>query len=147
MSAQRSDGDEPKTPRRPDSQQLVRQWALLRLLSDAKEPYSVKQLSEQLGASKATVERDIATLERDFALIDEQVGKQKKVYKIDHKIRALGEPRRFILRALARPNSKHSIVARGLRDDAFDSGRFDPSNRREYIPLLLARKRHERIIE
>ena len=75
--------------RRPDSQQLVRQWALLRLLADATEAYSVKQLAEQLGTSKATIERDLATLERDFALVEETVGKQKKAYRIDHKIRAL----------------------------------------------------------
>ena len=75
--------------RRPDSQQLVRQWALLRLLADAAEAYSVKQLADQLGTSKATIERDLATLERDFALVEETVGKQKKTYRIDHKIRAL----------------------------------------------------------
>ncbi|MBA3395881.1 MAG: transcriptional regulator [Deltaproteobacteria bacterium] len=75
--------------RRPDSQQLVRQWALLRLLADASEPYGVKQLADQLGVSKATIERDLATLERDFAVIEESVGKQKKAYRIDQKIRAL----------------------------------------------------------
>lgn len=75
--------------RRPDSQQLVRQWTLLRLLADAPQSYSVKQLAEQLGTSKATVERDLATLDRDFALVEEQVGKQKKVYRLDHKVRAL----------------------------------------------------------
>lgn len=75
--------------RRPDSQQLIRQWALLRLLSDATEPYGTKQLAEQLGVSKATIERDLATLEHDFALVEEQVGKQKKVYRIDQRIRAL----------------------------------------------------------
>jgi predicted DNA-binding transcriptional regulator YafY len=75
--------------RRPDSQQLVRQWALLRLLADATDAYSVKQLAEQLATSKATVERDLATLERDFALVEESIGKQKKAYRIDHKIRAL----------------------------------------------------------
>lgn len=75
--------------RRPDSQQLVRQWALLRLLADAADGWSVKDLAEQLGASKATIERDLATLERDFAIIEESVGKQKKVYSIDRKIRAL----------------------------------------------------------
>lgn len=75
--------------RRPDSQQLVRQWALLRLLADASDGWSVKELAEQLGASKATIERDLATLERDFAIVEESVGKQKKVYRIDHKIRAL----------------------------------------------------------
>jgi predicted DNA-binding transcriptional regulator YafY len=75
--------------RRPDSQQLVRQWALLRLLSESPRAWSVKELSEQLGTSKATIERDLATLERDFAVVEESSGKQKKVYKIDHKIRAL----------------------------------------------------------
>lgn len=75
--------------RRPDSQQLVRQWAVLRLLADATEPYSVKQLADQLGVSKATIERDIATLERDFAVIEEQAGRQKKTYRIDQKVRAL----------------------------------------------------------
>lgn len=75
--------------RRPDSQQLVRQWALLRLLADATEPYGVKQLADQLGASKATIERDLATLERDFAIVEESAGKQKKVYRIEQKIRAL----------------------------------------------------------
>ena len=75
--------------RRPDSQQLVRQWALLRLLADATEAYSVKDLADQLNTSKATIERDLATLEHDFALVEESVGKQKKAYRIDHKIRAL----------------------------------------------------------
>ncbi len=79
----------PEASRRPDSQQLIRQWALLRLLSDATQPYSVKQLAEQLGVSKATIERDLATLERDFAVIEESAGKQKKTYRIDQKIRAL----------------------------------------------------------
>lgn len=79
-----------ETPaRRPDSQQLVRQWALLRLLADATEPLTVKHLAEQLGVSKVTIERDLATLERDFALVEESLGKQKKAYRIDQKIRAL----------------------------------------------------------
>jgi predicted DNA-binding transcriptional regulator YafY len=75
--------------RRPDSQQLIRQWAMLRLLSDATEPYSVKQLAEQLHTSKATIERDLATLERDFALIEEQAGKQKKVYRLTQTVKEL----------------------------------------------------------
>lgn len=75
--------------RRPDSQQLVRQWAVLRLLADATEPYGVKRLADQLGVSKATIERDLATLERDFAVVEESIGKQKKAYRIDHKIKAL----------------------------------------------------------
>jgi predicted DNA-binding transcriptional regulator YafY len=75
--------------RQADSQQLVRQWALLRLLAESGRAFGVKELSEQLQVSKATVQRDLATLERDFALIEESVGKQKKVWKIDQKIRAL----------------------------------------------------------
>jgi predicted DNA-binding transcriptional regulator YafY len=75
--------------RRPDSQQLVRQWALLRLLADATEPFGVRALADQLNVSKATIERDLSTLERDFSLVEESVGKQKKAYRIDHKIRAL----------------------------------------------------------
>ena len=80
---------EPSSNRRPDSQQLIRQWALLRLLSESPGPYSVKQLAEQLNTSKATIERDLATLERDFAIIEESAGKQKKLYRVDEKIRAL----------------------------------------------------------
>ena len=75
--------------RRQDSQQLTRQWALLRLLADTAEGYSVKELADQLGATKPTIERDIATLTRDFSLIDEPVGKQKKLYRLTEKVRVL----------------------------------------------------------
>ena len=47
------------------------------------------QLADQLSTSKATVERDLATLEQTFALIEEPAGKQKKLYRIDKKVRAL----------------------------------------------------------
>lgn len=62
---------------------------MLRLLSEAKQPYGVKELAEQLAVSKDTVERDLATFARDFALVEESKGKQKKVYRIDVEIRAL----------------------------------------------------------
>ena len=75
--------------RRADSEQLVRQWAILRLLSNTPRGYSVKELAEQLRATKSTVQRDLATLGRDFALLDERVGAQKRVYRIDAQIRAL----------------------------------------------------------
>lgn len=75
--------------RRADSQQLVRQWALLRLLSASGRAWAVKELAEQLAVSKATVQRDLATLERDFALVEEEAGRQKKVYRIDESVRAL----------------------------------------------------------
>jgi len=75
--------------RRQDSQQLVRQWALLRLLAESGRSWSVKDLAEQVGTSKATIQRDLATLGQEFALVEEEVGKQKKTYRIDQKIRAL----------------------------------------------------------
>jgi hypothetical protein len=75
--------------RRQDSQQLVRQWALLRLLSSANRAWSVKELAEQLRVTKSTIDRDLATLEQTFALVEEAAGKQKKLYRIDEKIRAL----------------------------------------------------------
>ena len=62
---------------------------MLRLLSEANHPFSVKELAEQLKVSKATVERDLATFAKEFTLVDESAGKQKKVYRIDKNIRAL----------------------------------------------------------
>lgn len=81
--------DRDREARRADSAQLVRQWAILRLLADSGRAFSVKELADQLGASKATIQRDLATLEKDFALIEEAAGKQKLLYRIDQKIRAL----------------------------------------------------------
>lgn len=75
--------------RRTDSQQLVRQWAILKLLANSKRSFSVKDLADQLGGSKSTIQRDLATLEQHFALIDEDAGKQKKTFRIDEQIRAL----------------------------------------------------------
>ena len=69
--------------RRPDSAQLRRQWALLRLLSSAGRWYTVKELANQLDCSKSTIERDLATLEAVFPLVEERVGKQKRKYRID----------------------------------------------------------------
>jgi len=75
--------------RRQESQQLVRQWALLRLLCETDEGLSVKDLADKFGVSKPTIERDIATLQHDFAILDEEAGKQKRLYRIDQQIRAL----------------------------------------------------------
>lgn len=49
----------------------------------------MKELAEQLAVSKATVQRDLATLEREFALVEEAVGTQKRAYRIDGDVRAL----------------------------------------------------------
>src|SRR5687767_5520322 len=84
MSASEGSGQ-----RRADSAQLVRQWAILRLLADSGRAFSVKELAEQLQSTKSTIQRDLATLEQEFALVEEQVGKQKKVYRINQQIRAL----------------------------------------------------------
>jgi predicted DNA-binding transcriptional regulator YafY len=96
--------------RRPDSRQLVRQWTVLRLLADATEPYTVKKLADQLHVSKATIERDLATLEHDFALVEESLGKQKKAYRIDHTIRAL-ESIRFGTTELLAIYTAHAALA------------------------------------
>lgn len=67
----------------------MRQWAVLRLLCSTDDGLSVKELADQLRVTKPTIERDLAMLQRNFAIVEEQVGKQKKVYRIDRQIRAL----------------------------------------------------------
>lgn len=79
----------PIASRRPDSKQLARQWAVLRLLADSGREFTVKELADQLVTSKSTIQRDLATLDQEFGLIEEQVGKQKKTYRIDQTIKAL----------------------------------------------------------
>lgn len=49
----------------------------------------MKELADQLEVSKATVQRDLATLGQDFALVDEVAGQQKRRYRIDQNVRAL----------------------------------------------------------
>jgi predicted DNA-binding transcriptional regulator YafY len=79
----------------------VRQWAILRLLADSGRSFAVRDLAEQLGASKSTIQRDLATLEREFALVVEEDGKQKKRYAIDQHIRALDSIQFTVLELLA----------------------------------------------
>jgi len=61
----------------------------LRLLSEAGRAFSVKELSDQVGCSKSTVERDLATIGSLFALVEEEAGKVKRRYRIAQRIRAL----------------------------------------------------------
>jgi predicted DNA-binding transcriptional regulator YafY len=82
-------GDRDPRARRTDSQQLARQWALLRLLSESGRAWAVKDLAEQLGCSKPTIERDLDTLEHEFALVEEQAGKQKKLWRIDRRVEGI----------------------------------------------------------
>lgn len=74
--------------RRGDSAQLVRQWAILRILSAGRD-FGVKELADQFDVSKSTIKRDLETLEQEFALIEEKAGAQKRVYKIDGRVKAL----------------------------------------------------------
>ena len=67
----------------------MRQWRLLRELWRKVDGVSVKELAEQLQTTKPTIERDIATLERVFPIIEESAGKQKKRYRIDRRFREL----------------------------------------------------------
>lgn len=89
------------TERHADSIQLARQWSILRLLSQPGRTYSVKELSEQLGASKSSIERDLATLERNFALVEEAEGKQKRRYRIDDRVKAIESIRFSLMELLA----------------------------------------------
>jgi predicted DNA-binding transcriptional regulator YafY len=67
----------------------MRQWRLLRLLWRTAGGLSVKELADQLVVSKATIERDLATLRELFAIVDELEGKQKKLYRINRRFREL----------------------------------------------------------
>lgn len=68
--------------RHPDSTQLRRQWSLLRLLAGSGRSFKVKELAEQLGCSKSTIQRDLATLEGLFAVVEEQAGTQVRRYRV-----------------------------------------------------------------
>ncbi len=54
--------------RRQDSTQLRRQWKLLRLLWGSRVGKTALELSRELDTSKSTIERDLATLQQDFAI-------------------------------------------------------------------------------
>lgn len=66
--------------RSTSSVRLVRQWALLRLLE--KRAYSVRELAEELEASKSSIQRDITMLQEHFMIVAESVGQQKRVYRL-----------------------------------------------------------------
>ena len=69
--------------------QLRRQWALLRLLVDTEEGLTVRELAEQLQASKPTIQRDLVALGQTFAVVEVTAGKQRRTYRIDETVRAL----------------------------------------------------------
>ena len=77
------------TDRHADSTQLSRQWSLLRVLSGSNRSYTVKELADQLKTSKSTIERDLATLEQVFHVVEEADGKQKKKFRIAQRVREL----------------------------------------------------------
>lgn len=110
----------PPATRRADSQQLVRQWALLRLLGASTTGRSVKELAEQLRSTKATIARDLATLERDFAIVEEARGKQKRMYKLVDEVQALTSLRLGVselLAVYAALASMHGTAGSPLHDD------------------------------
>lgn len=78
-----------QTDRHADSTQLARQWALIRVLSGSNRAFTVKELADQLSTSKSTIERDLATIETQFSLVEDADGKQKKRYRIAPQVRAL----------------------------------------------------------
>lgn len=67
--------------RRRDSTQLARQWRLIRLLSGPRA-WTTRELARALGASKSTIERDLATIEQLFPLVEEADGKQRRRYAL-----------------------------------------------------------------
>lgn len=75
--------------RRSDSQQLLRQWAVLRLLSETASALSTKQIADKLGVAKSKIERDLAALKTLFPIAVESSGKQKKLYRLDQRLREL----------------------------------------------------------
>ena len=70
-----------KSPRRASSSQLARQWAMLRLLEN--RAYCVRELAEQLGVSKSSVQRDITTLQEHFMITATSVNQQKRLYRLE----------------------------------------------------------------
>lgn len=106
--------------RRPDSRQLARQWTILRLLADSGRSFTVKELADQLGTSKTTIQRDLATLESEFALVEEQVGTQTRAYRIDGHIRTLDTVTFGVTELLAlhaAESSLRSLAGTPIHDD------------------------------
>jgi predicted DNA-binding transcriptional regulator YafY len=62
------------------SAQLTRQWAILQLLK--RREYSIRELADELGTSKSSVQRDITTLQEHFMIVALPVGQQKRVYRL-----------------------------------------------------------------
>ena len=73
---------------RPQTQ-VRRQWALLRLLTATRDGLTVRELAEQLQTTKPTIQRDLDALSAGFAIEEVEVGKQRRVYRIDETVRAL----------------------------------------------------------
>ena len=57
-----------------DSQQLLRQWTLLRLLSARRQGATLRELADETGVSQKTVGRDLALLRRLAFPVEEVVG-------------------------------------------------------------------------
>jgi predicted DNA-binding transcriptional regulator YafY len=74
------------------SEQLTRQWGILRVLHDHKDGVGVKELADRFGVSKQTAGRDLDDLTNaGFAVEQQAAGKQKQLFKLADGVRHLAE--------------------------------------------------------
>ena len=109
------DGQVQRRARHLDSTQLVRQWALLGLLSRSGRSLSIKELADQLQTSKSSIERDLATLEQHFALLEEAEGSQRRRYRIDREA-PLVKSLRFTVMELLALEAADALMGASLGD-------------------------------
>lgn len=64
-----------------NASQLARQWGILRMLES--RAYSIRELAQTLGASKASIQRDLDTLQHHFMIVATSAGAQKRVYRLE----------------------------------------------------------------
>lgn len=76
-----SSGRKRRAHRGASSTQLARQWAILRLLEA--RAYSIRELADELGSSKSSIQRDLSTLAEHFMIVAEQEGQQKRMYRLE----------------------------------------------------------------
>jgi len=98
------------------SPQLVRQWAILVLLQ--RREYSVRELAQELGASKSSIQRDIAVLQEHFMVVAKSAGRQKRVYQLERRrspidVHVTSEELSALSQAIARATCERETRALG----------------------------------
>ena len=68
--------------RHPDSAHLLRRMAVVQRLTNGRGDYSIKELADYFHISKATMQRDIVSLRRDFPMAITAEGAQKRRFRI-----------------------------------------------------------------